>query len=121
MSAKNRAKEAEAKLQTVLQQIEEQKVALADVNTQNEQGLETLKVKDVEIETLKNETEKMEDDIFDTGALIKQAQDETERAQEEYDFWYDISRYDTNFMGDIITLVQQPKVSALKATKTRSF
>lgn len=91
------------------------------MSTENEEVMETLKTKDIEIERLRNHTEKMEDEILGTGALMKQAQDETENAQEDFNGWYEISRYDTSFMGDIITLLQPPKKSSLRTQKTRSI
>ena len=39
----------------------------------------------------------------------------------DVDYWYDLSRYDTNFMGDILTLIKpKAKSSAEPATRGRT-
>ena len=79
-----------------------------------------MKQKDLDIENFKTETEKVEDEMLGTDALMKEAQDFTENAQVDFDSWFEISRFDTNFMSDILTLVQPPKAN-LRAQKTTSF
>jgi len=47
-----------------------------------------------------------------THALIKDAIEETESARQDFSNWFDISRFDTSFAGDILTLLKPKSVAA---------
>ena len=54
------------------------------------------------------------------GKLLEEASQETVQAEQELADLFDIRRYDTNFLGDILTLIKPKPVMQTKNTMRAS-
>ena len=79
---------------------------MADKTAQFEQSCEDVKAKDVKIEELKGAIVVKEQEHVQIGEQLKDAKAVTAKTQLDVNFFYDIKRFDTNFMGDILTLLK---------------
>lgn len=104
--AQKKAKQAQDLVTQVEEQIQEQKSALELKTQQYEQTVSQIGEKDEEIAALNSEIiakDQKHDDLKNLGqAAIK----DTQQAEQDLDNWFDMKRYDTNFMSDILTLLK---------------
>ena len=88
-----------------------------------QQSLADIRTREASIAELNEEIAAKETELADCAKLMEGAKEETSKAEVDLSNLFDIRRYDTGFMADIVTLlkpksvaVAQPKPKA-RATK----
>lgn len=121
--AQKKAKQAQDLVAQVEEQIQEQKSALELKTQQYEQTVSQIGEKDEEIAALNSEIITKDQELDDLKNLGQSAIKDTQQAEQDLDNWFDMKRYDTNFMSDILTLLkpkQKQGVDPHKAMTTRA-
>lgn len=104
--AQKKAKQAQDLVTQVEEQIQEQKSALELKTQQYEQTVSQIGEKDEEIAALNSEIIAKDQEHDDLKNLGQAAIKDTQQAEQDLDNWFDMKRYDTNFMSDILTLLK---------------
>ena len=109
--AKKKEKQALEEVAQADEAIEAKKKILDEKNVEVEQSVAEIAQHDSTIVTLQATIQSKQEEQVNNGKLLEEASQETVRAEQELADFFDIRRYDTNFMSDILTLIKPKPIA----------